>query len=117
MKTMENLLKDIVFVQLGLFMTPLVLILWGWSLWFCFLVVYSSVTSGQITTSLHLILAVVLGLLAAVPLSIANYRFLKSVFKKYEMSQISVNVVVFLVICGFFALSLKDFFKYLPLPG
>lgn len=99
---MSDRLKNVARIQFSLFLLPLVFLLWAWFLYLSYVTVSGMVVTGGLTASALTFNFLALGifLVFALPLSWLEFRLAKRCIRNYSMKDISVNLIVFLFICG-----------------
>ena len=99
---MSDRLKNVARIQFSLFLLPLVFLLWVWFLYLSYVTVSGMLITGGLTASALTFNLLALGifLIFALPLSWLEFRLAKRCIHNYSMKDISVNLIVFLFICG-----------------
>ncbi|MCA9815794.1 MAG: hypothetical protein H6677_00080 [Candidatus Obscuribacterales bacterium] len=99
---MSDRLKNVARIQFSLFLLPLVFLLWAWFLYLSYITVSGMLITGGLTASALTFNLLALGifLVFALPLSWLEFRLAKRCIHNYSMKDISVNLIVFLFICG-----------------
>lgn len=115
---MSDRLKNVARIQFSLFLLPLVFLLWAWFLYLAYVTVSGMVITGGLTASALTFNLLALGffLVFALPLSWLEFKLAKRCISNYSIKDISVNLIVFLFICGTVSVGFsQNFIPNLPI--